>query len=425
MLFLSRILVSVLFLAVTAPVVAASSTSINGENRGIALRWRSAKLKIAVSSSLATESTSIKPASDVDGAIARSFERWRQATGIEFEIVNSGRTNVSPSGPTGDGVSLITIAPSQANLSVFAAGAADVPATTRIFFSRQGYISEADIVLNPTQVFSTDGTFGTFDLEAVLVHEIGHLLGLEHAPISGAMMYRSQARNGHFASPAPNREISPADIAAARALYGSIDPDVECCFAVDVATGAGFAKGTSVVWAEEADTGRVVAAANPQPERTRTSLEGLTAGNYKIYVQNSINGATRSALVPVVIESGGRDRTVKTLPDAAASAAELEFIGTNGQLSKMPLTLDAGRTHTVLIAGKGIDAKSLTIGSTSPFVRVVTESARPLDYGEKIEAISVEVAVAADALPGSYTLIATDRSGAAIYFPAAINIPSR
>ncbi|MCL5097229.1 MAG: matrixin family metalloprotease [Candidatus Omnitrophica bacterium] len=76
---------------------------------------------------------------------------------------------------------------------------------------------EADIVLNGAD-FSWSAESppknGTYSIEAVLLHEIGHLLGLEHSPVGGAtMLVRGESGESAQAG------LSSDEIAAVRTLY--------------------------------------------------------------------------------------------------------------------------------------------------------------------------------------------------------------
>ena len=127
----------------------------------------------------------------------------------------------------GDGISLITTAETTENEAF---NSDTTAGRTRVFYDPEtGLIAEADISINPrprtdngTEIqFSTDGTPGTYDLEATFTHEIGHLLGLDHSAVIGSTMQGRQAFNGTFGMPAmTERTLSEDDRQKIRSLYG-------------------------------------------------------------------------------------------------------------------------------------------------------------------------------------------------------------
>ena len=189
-------------------------------------RWLRKPIIVSLSTSLSTPPRRpLRPSATVRcrcasgpgiGAWRRALQGWTNVSDVQFFETTS--TNEAMSAPdAGDGVSLITI--SAVNAAVF--GASQSPGHTRVFYDSGGAIVEADIALNPNVSFSTDGTFGTYDLQSTFAHEIGHLLGLEHSAVIGATMQPRQAQNGVYGLPATTqRTLSEDDVSAARALYG-------------------------------------------------------------------------------------------------------------------------------------------------------------------------------------------------------------
>lgn len=97
-------------------------------------------------------------------------------------------------------------------------------ATFTGFYSNRGdgtvRINDADIVTNTRYAWTSqgesDGCSSEFFIEGVMVHEVGHLLGLGHSNVAGATMYPSVSScNNEPASTASD------DNAAIAELYGS------------------------------------------------------------------------------------------------------------------------------------------------------------------------------------------------------------
>lgn len=60
---------------------------------------------------------------------------------------------------------------------------------------------------------------GVFDIETVALHEIGHLLGLDHSQVQGSVMFPTYGGQ--------RRALSPDDIAGIQALYGRRGPTLD------------------------------------------------------------------------------------------------------------------------------------------------------------------------------------------------------
>jgi hypothetical protein len=87
-------------------------------------------------------------------------------------------------------------------------------AVTDLWTDQDGEIVAFDIHVNGRVSWSTDGRPDAFDVQAALVHEVGHALGLEHSEVASAAMFPSTAR-GAIA----RRALDQDDVDAVRWLY--------------------------------------------------------------------------------------------------------------------------------------------------------------------------------------------------------------
>jgi hypothetical protein len=144
------------------------------------------------------------PTGNAAGALADSLETWSTAPGSVFRVVSGASSSAVRAF---DGENVVTWPaswsyPSQA-----------LAITTTTYVVDSGDILDADVELNPSVPWSSDGDAGSIDLESVLVHELGHVAGLGHVDDPSAVMYPS------INPGTVRRALTPEDVAAIDATY--------------------------------------------------------------------------------------------------------------------------------------------------------------------------------------------------------------
>jgi hypothetical protein len=169
------------------------------------------------------DSRGLSSVSDGDGGISRtvsaivSSSAWNGAGSGTVVTASSGSVS---SFSLGDGVPMLNFRD-----PIFACTGSCLAATFTGYYSGST-ITDADIVTNTAHAWASLGEScsGEYYVEGVMVHEIGHALGLGHTTVGGATMYPSvsSCNNGPASTEAD-------DEAGINALYGSggggSDPD--------------------------------------------------------------------------------------------------------------------------------------------------------------------------------------------------------
>jgi hypothetical protein len=161
--------------------------------------------------------------SAMQATVARAFGTWEAVPTASINFAFAGFTSASPFAD--DGVSVI--------------GFENEPDEDRVLGATEftidivsGEIVEADVFLNSAFLWSTSeaGDPARFDVESVVVHEIGHFLGLGHSALgetqligrdsrrvlaSGSVMFPIAFGRGNTL----DRRLQPDDIAGVSAVY--------------------------------------------------------------------------------------------------------------------------------------------------------------------------------------------------------------
>src|ERR1044071_5129205 len=397
------------------------------------IKWPRKTIVVAFSTSLQSPGANIKPDSDVVGAARRALARWSSLSNINFIVTWSQAMSVSPA-EAGDGISLLTIATTPENEAF---NSAATTGRTRVFFDPDtGNIAEADISINPrpraedgTELqFSTDGTPGTYDLEATFTHEIGHLLGLDHSAVLSSTMQGHQAYNGTFGQPAlTERTLSEVDRQKVRSLYGPKFKlgRIEGRLADNRLAGMLTPLNGVNVWAENVATGRVIAS-DVTAEDGSYKLEGLAPGQYRVIVAAGSDAQKFRSFElsnQVVVKADVPTPLNSNLVPPQPSVLNPKMIGLNAELSTVALPLAPGKRVKVYLGGEGVDqVPGTSIAVNSPFFTVDPSTLAREQIAAPFPIVSIELQVAANAPFGDYTLRLQSNSGETAYVPGAIPI---
>ena len=210
------------------------------------------------------------------GAVAAAFDAWEGVAGTTVDFEFQGTTPIRTAGR--DGTNLVTFVDDS---GLGALLGTTTLAATFSFFNRVGgalVFEESDIAFNPSHSLTTSGEPDRFDIQSVLTHEVGHLLGLDHSGLISSVMAPFAIQDQ-----TDQRVLLYDDIAGVIEIY----PDETATPEVGVIQGTVTLNGAGVFGAHVVamdSKGTVMTSTMSARDGTYT-VRFLPVGNYRVYAE--------------------------------------------------------------------------------------------------------------------------------------------
>jgi uncharacterized protein (TIGR03437 family) len=298
-------------------------------------------------------------------AVQAALNAWNALPNTSLHFA---KLETTTAGIATDGQNLIAFAESSAAL----AEVGSLVAVTHLVYTTDGNIQESDIILNPAYQFSMTLKSGTYDLQTVITHELGHALGANHATAASATMFwnlalqnNSQAHlqpdDAAFAAEAypVSGAASPYGILSGKALKDGSPLTGAAVLAVDPRAGitiGGLSSTSDGSFSLRVPPGNYVLLAGPiAPLIPPAAMYGVPAS----LIDSSFEAAMSPADGTTLRVDAGSVVTASISVAGGASALAVEadgFVTASGAVYTGTPVIQAGQSVDVILLGAGLDS---------------------------------------------------------------------
>ncbi len=365
---IQRVLIGIAAAAMTMPLYAAARLTYQLNNAPVPVAWaaKSFPIRYAVDGRIAANPQNL-------ALVERAFNEWTTIPDVEVSFQDAGVVNGLKAGK--DGINSVSLVDDLFQDQKFIA-------LTTNWYDNNGTMIEADIQIDPA------GLTSDYNSRLLVEHEVGHVLGLDHSGVLSSVMYPYVGRGG-------SAVLDSDDRIGIAMMYPKSDPTSGATVRGEVRGNEGGIFAAQVVAVN--DRGEPVATALTN-EQGEYELRGVPTGNYRIYAEpldgpvdtRNLSGVWRQAKVEsfptqfvdggaIHFESGKIYGNLIVNSTGAPVRLNPRFIGASPagsgdfSLSSTPVSIKAGETMQLAVAGDGFTSGMTTFEVMSPGIRRISD----------------------------------------------------